>query len=227
MSENNESSQEKTEETKSQEAPKNEEQNTSESQEETSSTNDQNQDSENSSEGFLGEATKEEESPKQEEQEPFEIEFSEESPFEKEKQEALAEKIKGLGISKEKAAELVKELEATHSSASNSVVEQIQAKIKADREAMMKSDLFSTDSAKIENFKKINEVAKKFGDDEFAAFLNSSAGNSLALAKFLIRIADAGASDNPTDGKGAPQDGGGEKTLAQKWYPQFFEQNNS
>lgn len=212
----------------------------SESQtEETSSTQESQETSETSSEeeGFLAEATKEEgdddkgeseesEEEENKEDEEYEIEFSEESPLSEDQQKKLAEKVGEYGLSKKQAEELIKEIEDTHKSASNSVVKQIADKVKADREALLNSEYFKDEGARKENLKKIGSVVKQFGDEEFGKFLNSSAGNSLPLAKFLIKIAEAGESDDPTTGKGASQDGSGaEKTLAQKWYPHLFEKN--
>lgn len=182
-----------------------------------------------SEEGLLGEVTKEEpkveEEPKAEEEpEEYELEFSEDSPLSEEQQEKLAEKISKFGLSESDAKELIADIEATHTTASNAVVEQISNKIKADREEMLNSELFKTEEARKESFKKIGEVVNQFGDEDFKKFLNSSSGNSLALAKFLIKINEAGANDDPTTGKGSSQDGSGTpKTLAQKWYPHLFE----
>jgi len=195
--------------------------------EETSSTTDQTSTPSSDEEGFLGEVTKEEEKKEEapaEEPEEYEIEFSEESPLSEDHQSKLAEKIGELGLNKKQADELIKEIEGTHTNASNAVVQQLSDKIKKDREELMSSELFKTDEARDESFKKIGEVVNKFGDDDFKKFLNSSSGNSLALAKFLIKINEAGAMDDPTTGKGASQDGSGaEKTLAEKWYPHLFE----
>lgn len=209
----------------------------SESQaEETSSTQESQETSETSSEeeGFLAEATKEEgdddksESEEGEEEtqedEEYEIEFSEDSPLSEDQQKKLAEKVGEYGLSKKQAEELIKEIEDTHKNASNSVVKQIADKVKADREALLNSEYFKDESARKENLKKIGAVVKQFGDEDFGKFLNSSAGNSLPLAKFLIKIAEAGEIDDPTTGKGASQDGKGEnKSLGEKWYPHFFE----
>lgn len=185
-------------------------------------------------EGFLGEATKEEEEKKEEpaeepaeEPEEYEIEFSEESPLSEDQQTKLVEKIGEFGLTKSQAEDLIKEIEGTHTNASNAIVQQLSDKIKKDREELMSSEFFKTEEARKESFKKIGDVVNKFGDDDFKKFLNSSSGNSLALAKFLIKINEAGAIDDPTTGRGASQDGAGaEKTLAEKWYPQFFEKGN-
>ena len=204
----------------------------SESQtEETSSTQEGQANSETSSdeEGFLAEATKEEsdddkDESKEIEEEEYEIEFSKDSPLSEDQQKKLAEKVGEYGLSKKQAEELIKEIEDTHKNASNSVVKQIADKVKADREALLNSEYFKDETARKENLKKIGAVVKQFGDEEFGKFLNSSAGNSLPLAKFLIKIAEAGESDDPTTGKGASQDGKGEnKSLAEKWYPHLFD----
>lgn len=182
-----------------------------------------------SEEGVLGNIPEEE--PKadeevDEEAEEYEIDFSEESPLSEDQQNKLAEKIGEYGLNKEQALDLIKEIESTHANASNSVVQQLADKVKKDRDELMNSELFKTEDAQKETFAKIGNVVKQFGDEDFSKFLSSSSGNSLALAKFLVKIADAGANDDPTGGKGASQDGSGaEKTLAEKWYPHLFNKN--
>ena len=178
--------------------------------------------------GIAGELDEDDSSKTEDDSEPYEefdVEFSEETPLSEDQRNSLQEKVKVFKLSKEQAAELISEVEAIYNSGSSSVADDIMAKVKADREAVANSEYFKTDDARKESLAKIKTVVEKFGDDSVKAFFKSSKSNDLSLMKMIFKIAEAmdPASETPPKGSGQAGDAP-KKTLAEQWYPGFFEE---
>lgn len=168
------------------------------------------------------------EEPKKEEAkiEEYEIEISKDSPITDEELDgivALAEKYKWT---KEETDKFIADKESMYSRGTEALKRQASEAIRLEKEKFLADPDFKGEKLK-QSLAAMDVVVSKFGDDGLKQYLKGPGGNSLSLAKFLVKIGNLMQQDD-IKGKGvnsgkAPT-GSREEALS-NMYPQFFSDN--
>jgi hypothetical protein len=157
----------------------------------------------------------------------YELTLSDKSPLdEKDLDEvvSLAEKYKWT---KEEAEAYITKKEDIYNRGIEGVKKQAENAINAEKEKFLKDPDFKGDKL-VDSLNSIDLVVSKYGDADLRAYLKGPGGNSLALAKMLLRVGNLMKSDT-MQGKGTstpePKGDSREQALS-KLYPSFFDSAN-
>jgi hypothetical protein len=167
---------------------------------------------------------KKEEAPAVEE---YELSLGENSILSEEDLDAIVKIAEEKNLTKEQAEALLADTEASYKKGYDKFQTKYISENNAARAKLIADPDFATPEKSTENLGKIAKVVEMFGGEHkegMIELLKSPAGNSLALAKFLINIAKAGESDTP-QGKGFAGDKPEASSKAEalkKMYPSFY-----
>lgn len=163
------------------------------------------------------------EPPKQDEEE-YELELSEDSPLTEADLDEIAAEAERLNLSKEDAQKLITIKESTYKKAVADYNKKISDHNKAEKQKLMSDPDFAGDKWK-PAMESVAAAIEAFGDDDLVALLKTSAGNNLALAKFLKKVGDTIKPESPNDAKGSQlgkQNDVSEAERLKKLYPSMF-----
>lgn len=156
--------------------------------------------------------------------EEYELEILDGSPLTEEDLNEVAAYAEKYNLTQEEAQKLLSDREKVYQKGQDATMAKAKEVFEAEKQKLLSDPDFKGEKLD-DSLAKIDLAVEKIGGEEFREFLKGPAGNSLPLAKFLLKIGNLMASDSFVGkGRGAGQVAVDPQEAAyRKMYPNFFE----